>query len=339
MFGAGFWARYQLAGWAETGLTQPVAICDPNRAKAEVLAERYAIPHVYTDPADLLAQGGLDFVDIVTPPETHAAMVLAAAGRGLTLICQKPMGMTIDECELMVDACRKAGVRMFVNENFRWQAPLRAVKERLDSGAIGTPFRALIEFRNSFPVFDNQPFLKTLEQFIITDVGSHTLDCARFMFGEADSLYATTARIHTDIRGEDVATIMMQMNGVTVICELSFATRREYDRFPETYVQIEGDKGFLEVAPDYWIRETTALGTLSSRHVPPHYDWVDARYEVAHASVVPCQTHLARAIAGEIEGETTGLDNLKTMRLVYGAYESAATNTLLGKDRLQPAGW
>jgi D-apiose dehydrogenase len=62
---------------------------------------------------------------------------------------------------------------------------------------------------SGFPVFNNQPFLKELEQFILTDLGSHTLDTARFLFGEASSLYCQTRRIHADIRGEDVATIMM----------------------------------------------------------------------------------------------------------------------------------
>ena len=56
---------------------------------------------------------------------------------------------------------------------------------------------------SGFPVFANQPFLKELEQFILTDLGSHTLDTARFLFGEAESLYCQTRRVHPDIKGED----------------------------------------------------------------------------------------------------------------------------------------
>ncbi len=96
----------------------------------------------------------------------------------------------------MVNACRSAGVPLLVHENWRWQAPLRAVKHVLDSGRLGTIVRGRIDYANSFPVFDNQPFLKELEQFILTDIGTHILDVARFLWGEADELYCVTRQIH-----------------------------------------------------------------------------------------------------------------------------------------------
>src|SRR5699024_8637431 len=127
-----------------------------------------------------------------------------------------------------------------------------------------------------FPVFDNQPFLKELDQFILTDVGSHVLDVARFLFGDATSLYATTTRVNPEIKGEDVATCVMQMgDGVTVTAELSYATRSDIERFPETFAYIEGSKGSLVLETDFRIRETTADGTLLNRYPPPRYVWAD----------------------------------------------------------------
>jgi predicted dehydrogenase len=172
--------------------------------------------------------------------------------------------------------------------------------------------------------------LKDLEQFILTDIGSHILDVARFLFGDAASLYCQTYRVHPDIKGEDVATVMLTLpNGASVVCQMSYATRREHDRFPETYVQIEGDAGFLELGPDFWMRETTADGTRATRHPPPRFAWADPAYDVVHSSIYAAQLNLARALKGLEAGETTGADNLKTMTLVFQSYESARTGAVI----------
>jgi predicted dehydrogenase len=73
------------------------------------------------------------------------------------------------------------------------------------------------------------------------------------------------------------------------------------------------------------IRVTTRNGTRSTRHAPPRYAWADPRYEVAHASIVPCCSDLLRGLRGQGGGETTGEDNLKTLSLVFAAYDSART--------------
>jgi predicted dehydrogenase len=161
-------------------------------------------------------------VDIVTHPNTHCSLVKLVAARSLPVICQKPMAYSLAEAEAMVEACRRAGAPLFVNENFRWQTPIRAVRNALMEGRIGRPFRARIQFNFSYPVFDNQPFLRETERFILTDVGSHLLDVARFFFSEAKTLYCHTARIHPDIKGEDVATVQLRMgDGIAVTCEMT----------------------------------------------------------------------------------------------------------------------
>lgn len=337
LFGTGFWARYQLAGWLETGEVECVALYNRTRERAEKLAAEFNIPAVYDDAALLLEREQIDFADICTNVETHLPLTRLAAARGLPVVCQKPMATTLAEAETLVQVCREANVPLYINENWRWQHPIRQFKRALDRGGIGTVFRATIDYRNSFPVFDNQPFLKTLDQFILTDIGSHILDVARFLFGEADTLACTTARVHADIRGEDVATVMLGMaSGSTVIAQMSYATRREHDRFPETYLQAEGDRGFLELGPDYWLRETTAAGTHAERHPPPHYAWADPAYDLPHASIVGCQRNIARALKGVETGETSGEDNLKTVRLVFGAYDAAAGAGTLTRGRLHP---
>ncbi len=326
IFGTGFWARFQLAGWNELEGLECVALYNRTRTRAEALGQEFGVPAIYDSPEALLDSEKLDFVDIITDVGTHASLTRMAAERGFNVVCQKPMATTLEEARGMVEACRQAGVQLLINENWRWQYPLRQFKRTLSEARVGRIFRARIHYCNSFPVFDNQPFLKELDQFILTDIGSHILDTARFLFGEASSLYCHTMRIHSDIRGEDVATIMMRMgDGVSVVCEMSYASRTEIERFPQTYVYVEGDQGFLELGPDYTIRETTAQGTCIRRFPPKHYLWADPAYDLVHSSIVDAQADLLRHLKGEKTAETTGDDNLKTVTLVNKSYESAAS--------------
>jgi D-apiose dehydrogenase len=327
IFGAGFWANYQLPAWQEIPGAVCVAIYNRTLAKAEKLAERFGVTAVYDDPGKLLANEELDFIDIITDVDTHSRFVHLAARHKLPVICQKPMAPSLEEAEKMVAACRRARVPLFIHENWRWQTPIRQLKRVLDQGSIGKPFRARIDMISGFPVFRNQPFLRELKEFIITDLGSHTLDVARFLFGEAGTLFCHIDRVHKDIKGEDVATIMMRMKGcATVLCEMAYAGNfLERDRFPETYFFIEGDKGSVELGPDFWIRVTTKSGTHAKRYPPPHYEWANPAYDVVHSSIVPCNADILAGLRSQHLAETTGEDNLRTARLVFAAYESART--------------
>jgi predicted dehydrogenase len=323
-FGAGFWAGYQLAAWGEVGGAECVAVCDPDRARASALAARFGIPAVYTDPAEAFARERLDFADVVSPPDTHAALIRLAAAHRVPVMCQKPLCPTLAEARAVTHECQSAGVPLFVHENWRWQAPLRAARHAIATGAIGTAFRGRVTFSNSFPVFDNQPALREMDRFILLDIGTHVLDAARFLFGEADRLFCVTSRVNPGIRGEDVATVLLHTaTGAAVTCEMSYASRVEHDRFPETYVLAEGDRGSVEVGPDYWVRVTTAAGTHATRHPPPRYGWADPRYDLVQASMVPCLRNLFGGLWHPDLVQTTAADNLKTLELVFAAYESA----------------
>ena len=327
VIGAGFWARSQLAGWREAGGAECIAICNRTRSRAEQLAAEFGIPAVYTDPKEMLRRVSPDVVDIISAPDAHEEHVLLAAAAGVQIICQKPMAPTFAAAERMVKECHEKRVLFFVHENWRWQAPIRALKSVLQEGRIGTVFRGRINMISGFPVFRNQPFFKTLDRFLLTDQGSHQLDVARFLFGEAESVYCQSARVHPNIRAEDVATVMLKMRkGTTVVVSMGFAENfLERDRHPETYIFVEGDRGSAELGPDYWVRVTTESGTYARRHPPPRYAWVDPEYEVAQASIVPCIADIMRGLRREGPAETTGEDNLKTVRLVAAAYESAET--------------
>jgi D-apiose dehydrogenase len=333
ILGTGFWSHYQIPAWLEVGGVTPVAIYNRTVSKAKQISRRFGIPNVYGDPEELLAneRQNLDFVDIITAVETHASLVRLAAKYKISVICQKPMSSDLASAEGMVTACQEAGVPLFIHENWRWQAPIRALKQILMSKIIGTPFRARIDMISGFPIFKNQPFLKELEQFILTDLGSHVLDTARFLFGEATTLYCQTRRVHADIKGEDIATIVMKM-GARMLVTVNMAYAENYlerEVFPQTLIFVEGEVGSLELGPEYWLRTTTCEGTTLKQIPPPRYPWAEPDYAVVHASIVSCNANLLSALNGTGKAETTGEDNLKTVRLVFKSYDSANADQVI----------
>jgi hypothetical protein len=104
----------------------------------------------------------------------------------------------------------------------------------------------------------------------------------------------------------------------------------ERECFPQTLVFVEGAAGTVELAPGFSLRVTTATGT-KSRHVPPvAYPWADPAYAVVQSSMVDCQRDLLRGLRDRSYApETTAEDNLRTLRLVFDAYRSAAQNQVI----------
>ncbi len=336
VFGAGFWTRYQLAAWREVGGVECVGIYNRTRARAETLARDFGIRAVYDDPTTLLRELRPDFVDNITEVGGHKPLSLLCARHRIACICQKPMAATLADARRMVTAFRRAHTPFFVHENWRWQAPLRELRRRLQAGVVGTPFRARLTMVSGFDLFTNQPALQDLEEFILTDLGTHLLDVARACFGEANSLYCQLHRtLAPHVKGDNVATLLLSMGAAatSVVIELGYAANplepgvREV--FPQTLAFVEGSEGTLELEANYRIRQTTRAGTTITRHAPPRYPWANPDYDIAHASIVDCHRDLLRAIQGKGSAETTGADNLQTLALVHGAYESAARNRVV----------
>ncbi|MPZ20665.1 MAG: gfo/Idh/MocA family oxidoreductase [Luteitalea sp.] len=329
VFGAGFWTPFQLSAWREVGGVQCVAIWNRTRRKAEAVARQFGIPAVFDDPEQLLREVRPDFVDNITEVGGHAPVSTLCARHRVACICQKPLAASDREAAAIVSAFRRARTRFFVHENWRWQTPMRELRRLLDAGTIGVPLRARLTMVSGYDVFANQSALRELDRFILTDLGTHLLDVARVLFGEARTLYCRAARTLPHVKGENLATLLLTMGRARthVTVELGYARTplepsvREV--FPQTLAFIEGTDGSIELAADYVIRVTTRRGTRVTRHAPPRYAWADPRYEVAQASLVLCCADLLRGLRGEGGGETTGDDNLKTLRLVFAAYDSA----------------
>lgn len=325
VIGCGFFAQNHLHAWNDIAEVKLVAVCDKDPAKAKAAAEKFRVPAWYEDAAKLFATEKLDFVDIVTTMPTHRALVGMAADLEIATIVQKPFAPNWDDCIAMVGACKSAGVPLMVHENFRFQAPLAAVRRVIDSGEIGRPHFGRVSLRTGYDIIAGQPYLAEEEQFIILDLGVHLLDIARVYFGEAETVYAQTQQIRENIRAEDMATVLLRHRaGATSIVDMSYSSKLAPDPFPQTLVQIEGPRGSIDLRRDY--RMTVASEGRSREEVvsTPLLSWTEEPWHIVKESVLNTQRHWVECLLAGRPPQTSGEDNLRTYALVVAAYRSAA---------------
>lgn len=325
LIGCGFFASNHLHAWRMLEGADIVAVCDLDKTRAEAYARRFGVPRFYSDVAGMLDQESLSFVDIATQAHTHREIVATVAACGLSVICQKPLAPSLAEARAVVASAR--GVTFMVHENFRWQRPMLELKRA--SAEIGELFYGRVSFRSGYDVYADQPYLASDERFILYDLGVHLFDLARFFFGEADSLLCHTRRVNPNIRGEDVATALLEMrSGAHVVVEMSYASKLEREHFPQTLVQLEGAAGSAVLSADYRITVTTPGGT---RHLDasPRALWTPAPGNAIPESVLNIQRHWLECLATGKTPDTSGEDNLKTLELTFGAYASANRGKLV----------
>ncbi len=328
LIGCGFFARNHLHAWREVKGGAITAVCDVDLERAEATAAEFDIPEVYADAETMLQLGSLDFFDIVTQPAGHRPLVELAARHGVPVICQKPLALSLDDARAMVGACREARVPLMVHENFRWQRPMRELKAAAEE--LGELFFGRITWRSGYDVYRDQPYLAEEPRFILTDLGVHLLDLARYFLGEVDQLSCVTSRVRPGIRGEDVATLLLRMrSGAACVVELSYASHPEQEPFPRTRVLLEGTAGSASLDLDYRLT-LNRQGRIIRPHVEPHrYAWATPPFHAIQESVVAIQQHWIDCLRSGATPETSGEDNLRTLELVFSAYEAAESGRVV----------
>jgi len=320
MIGCGYISEQQLWAWQQVQGADIVAVCDLDEEKAQRRVAEFDIPAVYTDYRRMLDEEKLDFVDIATQPSTHLEMTRAGAGRGLHVLCQKPIAATIVEAEQMIAACEEAGVRFMVNENGRHQAWNRQLKQLLDEGALGTVHNARFvgRWRSTLPTpnFEGQAFFQHMPRLIVYEAGIHTLDTARYLFGEARRIYARMARVSPHIAGEDMAVILLDFeSGLTCLLDSNWYAIPQPGPRGITWgtTLVEGTEGTAVVNQD---------GSLVLYTESGEQRWQFGEDTIPQ-SFVATQQHFIDCLRSGEEPETSGPKTLKTMALVFGAYQSA----------------
>lgn len=324
MAGAGFFAQFQAEAWRRVEGAEIVAVADLDRARAEAFAARWGIPRIYADAAEMLAAEQPDFLDIVTGPETHRGLAALAAERGVNAICQKPMAPRLEDCRAMAETARRAGVRLLIHENWRWQAWYREVRRLLDEGTLGAPYYLGFLLRNGDgrgeEPYAAQPYFKQMKRFLIYETLVHFLDTFRFLGGEVESVYCETMRLNPVMAGEDAAVIQMKFlsgaHGVIDANRISgpFPSEPAFGR-----LRLEGERAMLGM-DGFGRMEVKEHGGEARAH---EYEIPQAGYR--GDSVRAFQSHAVRCLQSGARCESEAEEYLKTVLLVEACYESAAS--------------
>ncbi|KEZ76879.1 oxidoreductase domain-containing protein [Salinisphaera hydrothermalis C41B8] len=335
LVGCGFFAANQMRAWQELPGVAIAALCDRDAGRLAAFGDTFGIEHRFDDIETLLTQMAVDFVDIAAPTPAHETLVTAAAHYGVDIICQKPFAGSLATARRLINICRKHGVSLTVHENFRWQHAVRRVAELIGEGRIGRPFFGRISYRSGFDVFANQPYLATLERFIIQDLGIHTLDMARALFGDVVRLSCETGRVNPDIAGEDHATLMLRHEaGCVSVVDCSYATTLADDPFPQSLIEVDGDRGSIRLAADFQLTIHGPGGSATVEDVTPTWPaWSEAPWNVIQESVVALQGDWIERRRAREPAPTAGPDNFNTLALVEAAYQSAATGQSVEPER------
>ena len=324
LVGCGFFARNHMHGWAEAEGAEIVAVCDLDPAKAAEFAAAFGVAERFTDVDAALAHVRPDFVDVATTVRSHRALVEKAFAAGAAVVCQKPFAETLADARAMVAAAERARRPLIIHENFRWEAPIMALKSRLEAGEIGAPFFARISFRHRWDVYAGQPYLATTERFAIMDVGLHLFDVARYLIGDVADVHCRTQSLRPGLAGEDAFLATLQHEGGAVSAvDCSFFSIEHPEPFPETLIRIEGPDGTLELRKDYRVALHRPGSVEVTDTEPPVPAWGDRPWHVVQASVASFERHVVEVLAGRAAPQPSGAHNLVTLAVALAAYESA----------------
>ncbi len=331
--GAGYFSRFQYEAWARIPEVEIVAVVNRDLAKARAAAQQHGIARAtaWSELAAVLDAERPDFVDIITPPETHLEAVRLAAERGIAIICQKPLAPTWDESVAVVEAARRAGVRFMVHENFRWQPWYREMRQLLDAGTLGELFSINIRMRmgdgwQEDAYLARQPFFRTYPRLFVYETGVHFLDTFRYLGGEIASVYSRLQKRNAAIKGEDAAQIVCGFaSGATAMLDASRYNEADTDnpRYTFGLVRVDGSKGHVEL--DLEGNLTLKLLGQPSRRI----DYPHPREGFAGDCVYALQRHFVDRMRDGAPFENTGEDYLKSTALVEACYRSHASGQVV----------
>jgi predicted dehydrogenase len=319
--GCGFFGNIHLEGWLRVEM-DIVAVVDLDEGQATESASRFSLA-AYTDLGHAIEETSPDFVDVATRPDSHLRIVETAAARGCHVLCQKPIAPTWEESVRLVESCKRHGVRLMINENWRWQPWYREIRKLLDAGAIGQVTTLTLARHEahalSSPPFPNQRYFVEMERFLLIESVIHLIDVARFLGGPIEEVTCDVRRLSGTTRGED--NVHLHLRHERDVWSIIYSTRcSEPDVMNPVcdYARIEGIDGFIRLDRD---------GTLT---VKPLFKPVfQHEYAIPAAgyrgdSVRMALQHFADCLSAKKPFETEGEDYLRqVMSAVFAGYESA----------------
>jgi predicted dehydrogenase len=335
LIGCGFVAQHHLAAWVEQEEARLLAVCDRDPERLERAGSLVPGARRYREAEALFAEEPLDFVEICTRPESHVGLVALAARHGVHVLCQKPAALIRADLLAMIDCCERAGVRFMIHENWRFRPWTRALRAAIDRGEIGRSIRLRLEHRDTRALrpdgFADQPYFATMPRLILLEMGCHLIDTARYLLGEVHSVAATIGRFGPGHPGDDLATLSLRFeSGALGLLDMTWCAPPDLAR-PEWALNetvVEGTDGALRLRIDGMLQRVGLDG--ASRTIPVALPPPDRVYGDGYRAT---QAHFLEGLLRGTTHETSGVETLKTMDVVWNAYRAAEEGRTL---RLNP---
>jgi predicted dehydrogenase len=332
ILGSGFIIKdCHLVAYRKAGFN-PVAVASRTSANAEKLG----LQTTYNSYEELLNDRSLEVLDIAVPPDAQVGLIKQACERRTVkgILAQKPLGMNYADALEAVEACERAGITLSVNQNMRYDQSVRAGKTLLENGTIGEPVLATIEMRG-IPHW--MPWQAGLGWVTLRIMSIHHLDCFRYWFGDPERIYCSVRsdpRTKFPHRDGICSYILEYAGGLRCVGIDDTWTGPAKEGCPaDNYIRwrIEGLNG-LAIGDIGWCKDPyTTPSTLqyaqrgdSEFHRPK---WNESWFPDAFIGTM---AQLLIALETGSEPAISARDNLKTMRLVDAAYQSAEEHRAVG---------
>jgi predicted dehydrogenase len=276
------------------------AICGRDPSTARKIAERWKIPHVFTDWREMLASGEIDAVIVATPNDTHHPITMDALARGMAVLCEKPLSLDATLASEMVEAADAAGATTMTPFTYRCMPAARWTKQLIDDGYVGRPYHLHLRYFTGYARdgeyswrFDND----TAGAGVVGDLGTHWIDMARWLVGEIVAVSATLDRFVERAprpdgtayeSAEDSAVIQCRFeNGALGILHVT-AVGWEGTPFGQIHeLNLHGSAGTLHTYND-WDTVQEVRGVRSGETGPaavlpiPETIWQGVRHDTVH---------------------------------------------------------
>ena len=327
--GAGYFSHFQYEAWQRIPEVEIVAFSNRDPVKAAEVTRKFGLARVYPDYREMFDCEQPDFVDVITPPPSHAAICAEAARRGIQIICQKPLGPSLAVAREIVANAAAMNVRFMVHENFRFQPWHREIKRQIEAGVIGDKLHSLT-FRTRMgdgwgenAYIPRQPYFRDYPRLLVYETGVHFIDTFRYLAGDITRVTAWLRRLNPVIQGEDCGLLIFEFaNGALgqwdanrynePACPLSEA-RYTFGEF-----LVEGNAGSLRLSLD---------GRLTVKKLGGEETEIPYQHERRGFAGDCCyfaQRHFADCLLYGLPCETSGDEYVKTTAIQEAMYESAA---------------
>lgn len=302
------------------------AVCDTSAERAREAGEQYDVPSFRT-LEEMFAAVPCDAVAICTPSGLHPPQGIAAARAGKHVISEKPMAISLEGADSLVQACDAADVHLFVVKQNRLNPAVQLLRRAMDKGRFGRLYLANTTVRWARPqeYYDSAPWRGTWEfdGGAFMNQASHYVDLVQWLVGPVESVMAKTATLARRIETEDTGVAILKFrNGALGVIEVTMLT---FPRNLEGSITILGEKGSVKIG-----------GTAVNR--VEH--WQFAEYDdddklVDAANTAPPNVYgfghegyyrnVLSVLRGEAMPDTDGRAGRKSLELILGIYESAKT--------------